>query len=71
MRDGAPAGRVGEVAGERYSVAFDRDVEVEGGAVEEEVAEGAADEEEGNVLLASEAKEVVEQSARRGGELRV
>ena len=50
-QDGATAGRARR-AGRRWSdgVAFDGEVDVEGGASEEEVAEGAADEVEGRIM---------------------
>jgi len=69
MGDRAAADRVGERACQRNGVAFDRNVEVEGGAVEREVAQGAADETEGRVALLGEAEEFVEEIAGLVGQL--
>jgi len=68
MGDCATACRLGKLAGERRSVALDGDVDVERGAFEEEVAKGAADEEEGNTAALGDGEELVEEAARGGGE---
>ena len=68
VSDGATACRLGKLAGESHCVAFDRDVGVERGAFEEEVAERAADEINGNGVALSDGEELVEEAARAGGE---
>ncbi len=60
MGDYAAARRCGELAGEGHRVAFNGDVEVEGRTVEEEVAEGAADEVGRQAATAGEADDLVE-----------
>src|SRR5207249_12065580 len=52
-----------KVAGERHSVAFDGDVEIERGPVEEEVAQGTADEVDREPATIRELDELVEQRA--------
>ena len=60
----------GEAAGDVDGVGFDGDVEVERGAIEEEVAEGAADEVGGCAMLVRETEEVVQELPRGRGERR-
>ena len=52
-----------KLAGQRGGVAFDGDVEIERGPVEEEVAQGAADEVDGQAATICELDELVEQRA--------
>ena len=57
-----------KLVGQRYRVAFDGDVEVERGPVEEEVAQGTADEVDRQAATIRELDELVEQRASGSGE---
>jgi hypothetical protein len=62
VRHGPDACRFGEVPSEGDRVAFDGDIEVDRASVEEEIAQGTADEIEGQVLAIREIDELIEES---------
>ncbi len=66
--DVAAAGHSGQLACEGHGVTFDGDVDVEPGALEEEVAERAADEEERKGVALGDGEQAIEEVACRGRE---